>query len=322
MIKKPTIFIGSSSEGSPIAYAIQQNLEDIGDVYVWTQGVFELGNSYLESLINELDKVDFAILVLTEDDITISRGEESISPRDNVLFELGLFIGRLGKDRSFFVYDTEKNIKIPSDLSGISGAGYKIQQSTNLVASLGAACNKIRTAVSKAGLRLKMNATQINAFNRRVDFCNKITGHWWERIKPDENIALCFLTIKYDEALLILKLEGRSFNKGGDYVAFWESKSSGIRFDEQKLFYSWEGWHPSTPSSPYEGSGQIRFLETDDIYMQGNGIFSKLNISDLKTIQKSGFELSRCTQEEVNIMDSKEKEKITKLIIDKISQMF
>jgi len=321
-MNKPTIFIGSSSEGAPIAYAIQENLEDLGDVYVWTQGVFELGNSYLDSLIKELDKVDFAILVLTEDDITISRNQETVSPRDNVLFELGLFIGRLGKERSFFVYDTEKNIKIPSDLSGISGAGYKLQQSGNLVPSLGAACNKIRTAVLKAGLRPRIDPVQINAFNRRSDFCNKITGHWWERIKPDDNIALCFLTIQYDAALLMLKLEGRSFNKDGDYVAFWESKSSGIHFDEQRLFYSWEGWHPSTPSSPYEGSGEIRFFGADDIFMQGNGIFSKLNISDLKTIQKNGFELRRCTQEEVDIMDSKNREGISKQIVDKISQMF
>ena len=321
-MNKPTIFIGSSSEGAPIAYAIQENLENLGDVYVWTQGVFEFGSSYLGSLIKELDKADFAILVLTEDDITISRNEEAGSPRDNVIFELGLFIGKLGRDRSFFVYDTEKNIKIPSDLSGINGAGYKLQQSGNLVASMGAACNKIRTAVSKTGLKPKINPAQINAFNRRFEFCNKITGYWWECIKNDENVALSFLTIQYDEELLILKLEGRTFNSNGDYVAFWESKSSGIHFDEQRLFYSWVGWHPSSPSSPFEGSGEIKFSGSDDVYMRGNGIFSKLNISNLKSIKKNAFELSRCTQAEVDTMDSKNKEAITQLVIDKISQMF
>lgn len=321
-MSKPVIFIGSSSEGLPVAYAIQENLESIGDVYVWTQGVFSLGSSYLGSLINELDKADFAILVLTEDDVTISRNQETASPRDNVLFELGLFMGRLGRDRSFFVYDTEKNIKIPSDLSGISGAGYKLQQSGNLQASLGSACNKIRTAVSKTGPRPKISTAQMDSFNKRFEFCNKISGHWWERIQADEKVALSFLTIQYDEELLILKLEGRSFSSTGDYVAFWESKTSGIHFDEQRLFYSWEGWHPSNPSSPFEGSGEIKFTGQDDIYRQGTGIFSKLNIADLKTLRKNGFELSRCTQQEVDTMTGNNKTAITSLIIDKLNQMF
>lgn len=321
-MNKPTIFIGSSSEGAAIAYAIQENLENLGDVYVWTQGVFELGSSYLESLVKELDKADFAILVLTEDDITISRGKEMVSPRDNVLFELGLFTGRLGRDRSFFVYDTEKNIKLPSDLSGISGAGYKLQQSGNLLASLGAACNKIRTAVTKAGPRPKISPAQMDAFNKRFAFCNKITGHWWERIQADETVAICFLTIQYDEELLILKLEGRSFNSSGDYVAFWESKTSGIHFDEQRLFYSWEGWHPARPSAPFEGSGEIRFTGSGGVYKHGNGIFSKLNTADLKTLQKNGFELSRCTAEEVDTMSAQNKAAITGLVKEKLGEMF
>ena len=321
-MKKQTIFIGSSGEGLPVAYAIQENLENIGDVYVWTQGVFELGRSYLESLIKELDKADFAILVLTEDDITISRNLQTVSPRDNVLFELGLFIGRLGRDRSFFVYDTEKNIKLPSDLSGISGAGYKLQLSGNLVASLGPACNKIRTAVNKTGLRPKINTGQINAINRQFEFCNKITGHWWERIKPDEKVALSFLTIEYDEELLILKMQGRAFDNSGDHVANWKSISSDIHFDKEKVFYFWEGWHPSNPSSPYEGSGEIDFFGLEQVYTEGNGLFSKLNISDLKSTVKSAFELSRCNQPEVDIMDSKDKERITRLIVDRISKMF
>ena len=321
-MKKQTIFIGSSSEGLPFAYAIQENLENLGDVYIWTQGVFELGSSYLESLIKELDKADFAILILTEDDITISRNQQAVSPRDNVLFELGLFIGRLGRDRSFFVYDTEKNIKLPSDLLGISGAGYKLQQSGNLVASLGPACNKIRTAINKAGLRPKINAVQVNAINRQFEFCNKITGHWWERITPDENVALCFLTIEYDEELLTLKMQGRAFNNNGDHVANWKSISSDIHFDKQKVFYSWEGWHPSNPSSPYEGSGEIDFLGSEVTYKEGNGLFSKLNITDLKSTVKSAFELSRCKQPEIDTMNSKDKERITGLIVDKLSKMF
>ncbi|HMK27607.1 MAG TPA: nucleotide-binding protein [Chitinophagaceae bacterium] len=321
-MNKPAIFIGSSSEGEPIAYAIQENLENVGDIYVWTQGVFELGSSYLESLIKELDKADFAILVLTEDDITISRNQETVSPRDNVLFELGLFMGRLGRNRSFFVYDKDKNIKIPSDLSGISGAGYKLQQSGNLAASLGAACNKIRIAVNNAGIRPKFNMKHMDAYTKRLEFCNKITGYWWEHIKPDTNSALSFVSIEYDEDILILNMKGRTFDTKGNYTAYWETKSTGIHFEEQKVFYNWVGWFPSRPSEPFEGVGEIKFYGEEGILTEGNGIFSNINIADIKSIEKSSFELSRSNEAEIDIMYSKDKEKIARLIVEKIGKMF
>lgn len=320
-MSKPTIFIGSSTEGESIAYAIQENLENIADVYVWTQGVFELGSSYIESLIKELDKADFAVLVLTEDDITISRSQQTVSPRDNVLFELGLFMGRLGKDRSFFVFDKTKNIKIPSDLSGISGAGYLLQQSGNLKASLGVASNQIRNAVLKSGIRARVKQENINAYFKKLAFCNKITGYWWERIKPDANSALSFVNIKYDEELLVLKLNGRTYDAKGNYIAYWESGSSGVHYVEKKVFYKWKGWFPSTPDEPFEGVGEIFFYGEEDSFTEANGIFSNINISDIKSIRNSSFELSRSNDSEVDIMYSKEKEKIAKLIVDKIQQM-
>jgi hypothetical protein len=321
-MRKPVVFIGSSTEGDKIAYAIQENLENDCDIYVWTQGVFELGSSYLESLINELDKADFAILVLTEDDITISRNQQTVSPRDNVLFELGLFMGRLGRNRSFFVYDKNKNIKIPSDLSGISGAAFTMQQSGNLKASLGAACNKIRNSLVKTGLRVMIDAAEINTYNKRLDFCNKITGFWWERIKPDTASALSFVDIQYDKETAMLKMKGRSFDQEGNYIAYWESKSAGIHFKEQKVFYHWEGWFPSKPSEKFEGVGEISFYSLTDVFMEGNGIFSNINTVDTKSLYKSSFEFSRSNTEEEAIMYSKDKERIAQLIKAKISKMF
>ena len=318
---KPVIFIGSSYEGQAIAYAVQENLEATGDVHVWTQGVFELGNSYIESLIKELDKADFAILVLTEDDITISRNQETVSPRDNVLFELGLFIGRLGRNRSFFVYDKNKNIKIPSDLSGISGAVFTLQQSGNLSASLGAACNKMRNAINNTGTRTKTDITNINAYNKRLDFCAGITGSWWERIKPDADSALSFVSIWYDEETLMLKIKGRTFDSKGTYIAYWESKSTGIHFNEQKIFYYWQGWFPSNPAEPFEGLGEIFFFGAEEIFTEGNGIFSRLSITGIKSVEKSSFELSRTNKTEADIMLSKDKETIATLIRNKIKEM-
>lgn len=101
----PRLFIGSSTEGRTIATALRSNLEGDAEVAVWNENVFQLGFGTLETLVGELDRHDFALLVLTPDDVLTTRGERHPSPRDNVLFELGLFMGRLGRERAFAVHD-------------------------------------------------------------------------------------------------------------------------------------------------------------------------------------------------------------------------
>jgi predicted nucleotide-binding protein len=100
---KPKIFIGSSVEGLSVAYAIQQNLLHDAEATVWSQGVFDLSATTIESLNKVLDSVDFSIFVFSADDETTMRGTTTPSIRDNVLFEFGLFIGKLGRDRVFFI---------------------------------------------------------------------------------------------------------------------------------------------------------------------------------------------------------------------------
>jgi len=67
---RPTLFIGSSSESLDVAYAAQRNLEAVAEAVVWTQGIFELTRSYLESLIDALDDTEFALFVFGPDDVT------------------------------------------------------------------------------------------------------------------------------------------------------------------------------------------------------------------------------------------------------------
>src|SRR5262245_65842184 len=101
---RPSVFVGSSSEGLRIAQAVQVLLDQACEVEVWSQGVFGLTQGTLESLVLALDRFDFAVLVLTADDLAISRGAERAIARDNVVFEVGLFVGALGRDRYFLIY--------------------------------------------------------------------------------------------------------------------------------------------------------------------------------------------------------------------------
>jgi predicted nucleotide-binding protein len=97
------MFIGSSVEGLNVAYAIQQNLTHDAEATVWDQGVFELSLTTIEALTELLGRVDFGVFVFSPDDITHMRGQNGHSVRDNVLFEFGLFVGKLSRQRVFFV---------------------------------------------------------------------------------------------------------------------------------------------------------------------------------------------------------------------------
>lgn len=125
MPKKPTIFIGSSHEAMNIVDAFQSHLEDVAEVVPWRYGIFKSGESTLESLMRVLERFDFAVLILTPDDLVESRGGTSYSPRDNVIFEIGLFIGRLGRERVFIISERDSHLKIPSDLLGIKTIQYR-----------------------------------------------------------------------------------------------------------------------------------------------------------------------------------------------------
>lgn len=154
---KPKIFVGSSTESLNIAYAIQELLPDM-EVTVWSQGIFQLSSNTLDDLVRTLNKADFGVFVFSPDDLLVIREQEFSSARDNVVFELGLFIGRLGKHRSFFVIPKDKtDFHLPSDLLGINPATFDPnRQDKNLLAALGPACNQIRTAVGNARFDLEL----------------------------------------------------------------------------------------------------------------------------------------------------------------------
>jgi hypothetical protein len=151
--KRPSLFVGSSTEGLEIARAIQIGLDHDCEVTIWNQGVFGLSEGTLESLVRVLDRYDFAALVLTPDDLISSSGDSTQGPRDNVLFELGLFMGGIGRDRTFIVHDRSARFKMPSDLAGVTMATFAPRSDGNIVAALGAVCARIASVIKQLGLR-------------------------------------------------------------------------------------------------------------------------------------------------------------------------
>ena len=146
----PNAFIASSVEGLATAYAVQTNLEHDMHGTVWPQGVFGLSESPLDALLEALDRSDFGIFIFSPDDIVKMRDGEHTTVRDNVLFELGLFIGKLGKRRCFVVTPDTPRMKFPSDLVGVTPATFNGDRN-DLSAALGPACHKIREAMQKHG---------------------------------------------------------------------------------------------------------------------------------------------------------------------------
>ncbi|WDN90983.1 hypothetical protein BuS5_03955 (plasmid) [Desulfosarcina sp. BuS5] len=146
---KPSLFIGSSKESLDIAYALQENLESVAEVTVWDQGIFALSQPTISSLIKALDKSKFGAFILSPDDVTKIRGSEYQTARDNIVFELGLFIGRLSLERTFFVIPgNSMDMHLPTDLLGLTPTVFDAnRQDGNIRAALGPASNQIRKAL-------------------------------------------------------------------------------------------------------------------------------------------------------------------------------
>jgi hypothetical protein len=170
----PALFVGSSTEGLEIARAIRTQLSHDCDVTIWNEGGFPLGETTLESLVNALDRFDFAVLVMTPDATVVDRARETQAPRDNLLFELGLFMGRLGRSRTFAVCKNTPQMKLPSDLAGVTVARFPERADKNNVAALGPACDQIRQAIRQLGISPTRTTQQIQTAAKEIENTNTI----------------------------------------------------------------------------------------------------------------------------------------------------
>ena len=122
VMDKPRIFLGSSGKQQKLLQALTRGLDDVARVEPWTTS-FNPGTTTLERLVELAREVDFAAFVFARDDWTTSSppasddaGSGQASPRDNVIFEAGLFGAALGMRRTFILHAS--GAKLPSDLLG------------------------------------------------------------------------------------------------------------------------------------------------------------------------------------------------------------
>lgn len=151
------VFIGSSSEGKDVAHRLAVGLDHSGltESTVWTHGVFSPGQHPLAALVGRAQAADFAVMVLSPDDDVESRSSKEQAPRDNVVFELRLFMGALGPERTYMVLPDGVNLKLPTDLAGITYLPYPTRNDGNVAAALNGVVIAIIDEVRSEGSRIK-----------------------------------------------------------------------------------------------------------------------------------------------------------------------
>ncbi len=211
---KPKVFIGSSRESLGIAYSVQKNLEYTCEPTVWTQGVFSLSRTSIEALVEASKKYEFAVFCMTPDDIAFIRSESNRVARDNVVFEFGLFLGAIGREKVFFIVPRDfQEMHLPTDLLGLMPGTYDAMRADgNLEAALGPACNQI--------------AKQIISL-----YAKKYPEDMWERFRRARKEVYRLVVSALAEKNGAAKYMGVSF-EGMD---FWDLKKSAELLDARGI---------------------------------------------------------------------------------------
>jgi hypothetical protein len=165
-------------------------------------------HSIFNGLIDACDRYDFGLFILTPDDKLESRGIKGMSARDNVLFELGLFLGKLGANRTVAVIQDvrsrRKKVKIPSDLAGIYIPHFEQDESNKLFVSVTRAANDIKPIIEREGRRHgHIKIVKSWGFNRaEMTFSMRLSGVLLENNKDKlRNKSLILVTRKHNEEI-------------------------------------------------------------------------------------------------------------------------
>lgn len=294
---KPRIFLGSSGKQEKLLQALTRGLEDVAHVEPWTTS-FNPGTTTLERLLELAHEVDFAAFAFAHDDWTAnSPASESAqaSPRDNVVFEAGLFGGTLGMRRTFILH--ANGTKLPTDLLGLTCVRYGDAKSA---AEIKAVNQKLRKAIENEG---------------RVA---RIEGLWWQfslterTAKEPSAVSLLRVSRDRDGAL---EINGRSWSEDGTLSARYWSEASKEKKEPAGIFYFWRGERPRQPNAPpLEGTGEIR-IETAD---RAAGYFTTRSSADPKVNARTSGVYLRAEPEDLNILDGRDDRQRAELIAERL----
>jgi predicted nucleotide-binding protein len=152
---RPRVFVICSAEALPIAKAIRIGLEHDAAVVIWSDDkIFAPGAYPIEGLEEQVNQADFGIALCEPDDLVLSRDVPSTAPRDNVIFELGFFMSRLGRHRTLLLLPRLQDVKLPSDFKGLTPIAYsKGASSKDLSVALGPTIDRIAGLIRDLGVR-------------------------------------------------------------------------------------------------------------------------------------------------------------------------
>ena len=320
------VFVASSSEQIEVARAAAAALSSPPqlEAKVWDEETFDFSDSYIESLEKELERADFAVVIFTADDHANVRDKKVNLPRDNVILELGLFTGRLGRKRCFFLLDGASGTEIATDLSGVNPVKFYRGGGPGQP-GLEAQMVRLRKQMLDQELRYKPSAEVRRSQTELWRFSTRVAGHWWERMRKgeDDKSAISYVTVTVDEITNTPRLEGWAYGLDGDHLADWSSVVSGAILGKQaKIHYRWEGEHEGEHAQTYGGGGLIRFDDED--LATASGFYYDTNFAQIAEgahTRVKHFGLYRCDSSDEEIMKKRWSSDATQLIRDRIASL-
>jgi hypothetical protein len=298
---KPRIFLGSSGKQAKLLQAMTRGLEDVAHVEPWTTS-FSPGTTTLDRLLELTREVDFAVFVFARDDWTSTApasgpsGSGQDSPRDNVVFEAGLFGGVLGMRRTFILHASGS--KLPSDLLGLTTVRY----GADTAAEMKVINQKLRQAIEVEGRAAH------------------IEGLWWQlsltertSVEPSA-VSLLRISRGRDGAL---EVAGRSWQEDGILSARYSSEAAKERNDPPGVFYYWRGERPRDPNAPQlEGTGEIR-LESAD---RAAGYWTTRSVSQPQVNARTSGVYLRANPDDLSILDGPDDRQRSELIAERLAR--
>jgi hypothetical protein len=125
-MEKSRIFIASSGRTLVLAEKLRDELQtDFCEATLWSEeGRRQPGATIIEMLETSAEHYDFAVIILARDDVLIKETGDTLKARDNCVFEAGLFMKSLGRERCFLVNSVDQR-DLPSDLGGVISLPFK-----------------------------------------------------------------------------------------------------------------------------------------------------------------------------------------------------